>query len=64
VFGVALARYSVSHKLMFVGPVTRHDVRFLRKESFLPDLRLFSTTELKLRMAREDQVQKDRAART
>jgi len=57
VFGVALARYSVSHKLMFVGPVTRDDVRFLRKESFLPDLRLFSTTELKLRMARQDEVE-------
>jgi len=54
VFGTALARYSVSHKLMFVGPVTREDVRFLKKESFLPDLRLFGTTELKLRMARED----------
>jgi len=54
VFGIEHARYSVSHKLMFVGPVSRHDVRFLRKESFLPDLRLFSTTELKLRMARED----------
>ena len=62
VFGVARARYSVSHKLMFVGPVTRHDVRFLRKESFLPDLRLFSTTELKLRMARQDEVHGDRAA--
>ena len=57
VVGVALARYSVSHKLMFVGPVTRDDVRFLRKESFLPDLRLFSTTELKLRMARQDEVE-------
>ena len=57
VFGVALARYTVSHKLMFVGPVTRDDVRFLRKESFLPDLRLFSTTELKLRMARQDEVE-------
>ena len=56
VFGLAHARYSVSHKLMFVGPVTREDVRFLRKESFLPDLRLFATTELKLRMAREDEV--------
>jgi len=54
VFGTALARYSVSHKLMFVGPVTRDDVRFLKKESFLPDVRLFGTTELKLRMARED----------
>jgi len=56
VFGVALARYSVSHKLMFVGPVTRDDVRFLKKESFLPDLRIFGTTELKLRMAREDEA--------
>lgn len=56
VFGIEQARYSVSHKLMFVGPVTRHDVRFLRKESFLPDLRLFATTEQKLRMAREDSV--------
>jgi predicted O-methyltransferase YrrM len=54
VFGLDRARYSVSHKLMFVGPVTRRDVRFLRKESFLPDLRIFGTTELKLRMARED----------
>jgi len=56
VFGVGLARYSVSHKLMFVGPVTRDDVRFLKKESFLPDLRIFGTTELKLRMAREDEA--------
>ena len=62
VFGVEHARYSVSHKLMFVGPVTRHDVRFLRKESFLPDLRLFLTTELKLRMAREDSVRDNPAA--
>jgi predicted O-methyltransferase YrrM len=53
VFGTELARYSVSHKLMFVGPVTRNDVRFLKKESFLPDLRLFGTTELKLRMVRQ-----------
>ena len=54
VFGLSRARYSVSHKLMFVGPVTKGYLRFLRKDSFLPDLRLFSTTELKLRMARED----------
>lgn len=39
---------------MFMGPVTREDVRFLKKEPFLPDLRFFGTTELKLRMARED----------
>jgi len=54
VFGVDKARYSLSHKLMFVGPVTRHDVRRLRKETFLPDLRLFSTTELHLRMVTDD----------
>lgn len=52
VFGTELARYSVSHRLMFVGPVTKHDVRRLRKENFLPDLRLVGTTELKMRMAR------------
>lgn len=54
VFGVDKARYSLSHKLMFVGPVTRRDVRRLRKETFLPDLRLFSTTELHLRMVTDD----------
>ncbi len=54
VFGVEKARYSLSHKLMFVGPVTRRDVRRLRKESFLPDLRLFATTELHLRMVTDD----------
>jgi len=52
VFGPELARYSVRHKLMFVGPVTRDDVRHLKRETFLPDLRLFRPTELKLRMAR------------
>ena len=54
VFGRELARYSVSHKLMFVGPVTRHDVRHLRKDNFLADLRPFGATELRLRMARDD----------
>lgn len=54
VFGTELARYSVSHKLMFVGPVTRRDVRHLRKDNFLADLRAFGATELKLRMARDD----------
>lgn len=51
IFGSELARYSVAHRLMFVGPVTKHDVRRLRKENFVPDLRLLSTTELKLRMS-------------
>lgn len=54
VFGLDKARYSVGHKLMFVGPVTRRDVRRLRKENFVPDLRLFGRTELKLRMAMDD----------
>jgi predicted O-methyltransferase YrrM len=54
VFGLDKARYSVSHKLMFVGPVTKHDVRHLKKETFVPDLRLFGTTELKLRMTLDD----------
>ncbi len=54
VLGPAKARYSVPHKLMFVGPVSRHDLRFLRKENFVPDLRPFGRTELHLRMAAED----------
>ena len=54
VFGLAKARYSVGHKLMFVGPVTRRDVRRLKKENFVADLRVFGTTELKLRMALDD----------
>lgn len=51
VFGTKLARYSASHRLMFVGPVTKDDVRHFRKENFVPDLRFFGRTELKLRMA-------------
>lgn len=51
VFGLKHARYSVSHRLMFVGPVNKYDARYLRKENFIPDLRLFANTELKLRMA-------------
>jgi hypothetical protein len=51
VFGLKHARYSVSHRLMFVGPVNKYDARYLRKENFIPDLRLFAKTELKLRMA-------------
>ena len=54
VFGLDKARYSVSHKLLFVGPVTKHDVRHLKKETFVSDLRLFGTTELKLRMSLDD----------
>lgn len=50
VFGLDKAHYSVGHKLMFVGPVTRHDVRRLKKESFVQDLRLFRRTELHLRL--------------
>jgi hypothetical protein len=36
-----------------VGPVARSDVRHLRKENFVPDLRLIGRTELKLRMAKD-----------
>lgn len=54
VFGTELAWYSPVGLLMHVGPVTRNDLRHLRKENFVPDLRLFGRTELKLRMARED----------
>lgn len=53
VFGPELARYSPTRLIMLVGPVTKNDVRHLRKENFVPDLRLFGRTELKLRMARE-----------
>ncbi len=51
-----LARYRVSHRLMFAGPVTRDDVRSLKKEPFLPDLLIFGTTGLKLCMARESEA--------
>ncbi len=55
VFGLKHARYSVSHRLMFVGPVTKNNARHLRKENFVPDLRLFADTELKLRMALDEE---------
>jgi len=55
VFGVKNARYSVSHRLMFVGPVNADKARHLRKENFVPDLRLCSPTELKLRMALDEE---------
>jgi len=55
VFGIRHARYSVSHRLMFVGPVDKSHARHLRKENFIPDLRLFAPTELKLRMALDDE---------
>jgi len=51
-----LARQSASHKPMCVGRVTLDDVRFLKKESFLPDLLISCTTELKLYMARESEA--------
>lgn len=54
VFGLDKARYSVGHRLLFVGPVARDDVRHLDRETFEPDLRIFARTELKLRMARRD----------
>ena len=55
VFGPDKARYDVRKRLMFVGPVTRRDVRHLKKENFLNDLRFFGRTELKLRMALDEE---------
>jgi predicted O-methyltransferase YrrM len=54
VLGTENARYDVWRRLMFVGPVTRHDLRYLRRESFLPDIRLLGRTRLRLRLARRD----------
>ena len=54
VLGCALARYDAWRRLMFVGPVSREDLRYLRRENFLPDLRLLSRTELHLRLSRHD----------
>ena len=51
VFGLDKARYSAAHRLLFLEPVTKYDVRHLDRETFAPDLRLVGTTELKLRMA-------------
>ncbi len=59
VFGTKLARYSVRHRLMFVGPVSSRDVRHLRKEIFLPDLRIAGKVEFKLRMALDEEYQFD-----
>jgi predicted O-methyltransferase YrrM len=50
--GTDKARYDVWRKLMFVGPVTRNDLGYLRRENFLPDVRLMRRTELKLRLTR------------
>ena len=51
VFGTKLARYSTSHRLMFVGPVTKDDVRHFKKVNFVNDFRFFGRTEFKIRMA-------------
>ncbi len=59
VFGTKLARYSVRHRLMFVGPVSKKDVRHLRKEIFLPYLRIAGEVEFKLRMALDEEYQFD-----
>jgi predicted O-methyltransferase YrrM len=51
VFGTRLARFDVGRKLMFVGPVTKRDLRRLRKENFIADIRLFGRTRFRLRMS-------------
>lgn len=50
VLGTDKARYDPWRRLMFVGPVDRHDLRYLRRENFLPDLRMLGRTELRLRL--------------
>lgn len=50
--GTERARYDVWRRLMFVGPVTRRDLGYLRREGFLPDMRLLGRTTLHLRLAR------------
>lgn len=52
VFGPKRARYSVPHRLLFVGPVSRKDVGFLQHKNFLADLRLLAPTVFRLRMSR------------
>ncbi len=53
--GTSRARYDVWRRLMFVGPVTRQDLGYLRREGFLPDMRLLGRTELHLRLARHSE---------
>ncbi len=53
VFGPAKARYSPSHKLLFVGPVEKGDLRRLSKWSFLADLRPFGRTRFQMRLVAE-----------
>jgi hypothetical protein len=45
------ARYSSIRKLLFVGPVTRHDLRELQRDTFAADLRLLGSVEFKLRLS-------------
>jgi hypothetical protein len=60
--GTDKARYDVWRRLMFVGPVTRHDLGYLRRENFLPDLRLLMPVTLRLRLSRHAAPGKDRAS--
>lgn len=53
VLGTELARYDSGRRLLFVGPATRADVRYLSKENFLPDVRPALATEFRLRLSRE-----------
>lgn len=56
VFGLEHARFDIDRKLLFVGPVTKRDVRRLRKENFIADLRFFRRTEFHLRMSQPGDV--------
>lgn len=52
VFGLDKARYSTRHRLCFVGPVTRHDLRGMdaQKPCFIHGFRYFGNTELDIRL--------------
>lgn len=52
VFGPDKARYRTTHRLCFVGPVTRHDLRGMdsQKACFLHGFRYFGDSELDIRM--------------
>ena len=52
VFGPDKARYRTTHRLCFVGPVTRHDLRGMesQKACFIHSFRYFGDSELDFRM--------------
>lgn len=52
VFGADKARYQTSHRLCFVGPVTRHDLHGMeaQKPCFIQSFRYFGNSELDIKL--------------